>query len=62
MGKIYNNKDLSEAVEKWRSEEKVIVFTNGCFDIIHRGHVEYIADAKKMGDILVLGLNSETEK
>lgn len=59
MGKIYNNKDLSEAVEKWRSEEKVIVFTNGCFDIIHRGHVEYIADAKKMGDILVLGLNSD---
>jgi len=59
LGKIYNKKDLRGAVDKWRSEEKVIVFTNGCFDIIHRGHVEYIADAKKMGDILVLGLNSD---
>jgi len=59
LGKIYNKKNLKEAVEKWRSEEKVIVFTNGCFDILHRGHVEYINNAKKMGDILVLGLNSD---
>jgi D-beta-D-heptose 7-phosphate kinase/D-beta-D-heptose 1-phosphate adenosyltransferase len=48
-----------DAVEKWRAEEKVIVFTNGCFDIIHRGHVDYLAKAKSMGDILVLGLNSD---
>jgi rfaE bifunctional protein nucleotidyltransferase chain/domain len=59
LGKIYNKKELKEAVEKWRSAEKVIVFTNGCFDILHRGHVEYITNAKKLGDILVLGLNSD---
>jgi rfaE bifunctional protein nucleotidyltransferase chain/domain len=59
LDKIYNRSDLSKVVERWRSEEKVIVFTNGCFDIIHRGHVEYLAKAKNMGDILVLGLNSD---
>lgn len=59
LGKIYNRSDLIDAVEKWRAEEKNIVFTNGCFDIIHRGHVEYLSKAKSMGDILVLGLNSD---
>jgi len=39
--------------------EKVIVFTNGCFDILHRGHVEYLKEAKKLGDILIVGLNSD---
>ena len=38
---------------------KKIVFTNGCFDIIHRGHVEYLEEAKKLGDILIIGLNSD---
>ena len=59
LGKIFNKDDLSEAVEKWRADEKVIVFTNGCFDIIHRGHVEYLSKSKNMGDVLVLGLNSD---
>ena len=59
LGRILSRSDLSDAVKKWRTEGKVIVFTNGCFDIIHRGHVEYIAKAKKMGDILVIGLNSD---
>jgi len=36
-----------------------VVFTNGCFDIIHRGHVEYLEDAKALGDILIVGLNSD---
>jgi D-beta-D-heptose 7-phosphate kinase/D-beta-D-heptose 1-phosphate adenosyltransferase len=59
LGKIYNSSELSEAVQKWRADEKVIVFTNGCFDIIHRGHVEYLSKAKSLGDILILGLNSD---
>jgi rfaE bifunctional protein nucleotidyltransferase chain/domain len=59
LGRILNRPDLSEAVEKWRAEENVIVFTNGCFDIVHRGHVEYLTKAKNMGDILILGLNSD---
>ena len=36
-----------------------IVFTNGCFDLIHRGHVEYLSAAKKLGDVLIIGLNSD---
>ena len=59
MGEIINRSDLDEAVKKWRADEKVIVFTNGCFDIIHRGHVEYLSKAKSLGDILILGLNSD---
>jgi len=39
--------------------DKTIVFTNGCFDILHTGHVRYLAQAKKLGDLLVVGLNSD---
>jgi D-beta-D-heptose 7-phosphate kinase/D-beta-D-heptose 1-phosphate adenosyltransferase len=59
LGKIINSSDMAEAVKKWRAEEKSIVFTNGCFDIIHRGHVEYLSRAKSLGDILILGVNSD---
>ncbi len=41
------------------AQDKKIVFTNGCFDIIHRGHVAYLMEAKKLGDLLVVGLNSD---
>jgi D-glycero-beta-D-manno-heptose 1-phosphate adenylyltransferase len=41
------------------NEGKKIVFTNGCFDILHRGHVTYLAEARKLGDLLVVGLNSD---
>jgi rfaE bifunctional protein nucleotidyltransferase chain/domain len=40
-------------------EDKKIIFTNGCFDIIHRGHIEYLYKAKQTGDILIVGLNSD---
>ncbi|MGA2298608.1 MAG: D-glycero-beta-D-manno-heptose 1-phosphate adenylyltransferase [FCB group bacterium] len=43
----------------FRSQNKKIVFTNGCFDIIHAGHVSYLAEAKKHGNILIIGLNSD---
>jgi rfaE bifunctional protein nucleotidyltransferase chain/domain len=42
------------------NKDKTIVFTNGCFDILHRGHVSYLNEAKKQGDLLILGLNSDT--
>lgn len=48
-----------EIIGKWRDDQKIIVFTNGCFDIIHRGHVEYLREAKLLGDILIVGLNSD---
>jgi D-glycero-beta-D-manno-heptose 1-phosphate adenylyltransferase len=41
------------------NRNKKIVFTNGCFDIIHKGHVHYLQEAKKLGDVLVVGLNSD---
>ena len=43
----------------WRSQGLRIVFTNGCFDILHRGHVEYLAQAADKGDVLVVGLNTD---
>ncbi|WP_456400866.1 D-glycero-beta-D-manno-heptose 1-phosphate adenylyltransferase [Persephonella sp.] len=49
-----------EIIEKWKKEGKKIVFTNGCFDIIHAGHVDYLEKAKKLGDILIVGLNSDS--
>ena len=51
------NKALSQFLES--HQDKKIVFTNGCFDILHRGHVTYLNEAKNQGDILVLGLNSD---
>jgi D-glycero-beta-D-manno-heptose 1-phosphate adenylyltransferase len=41
------------------NEGKKIVFTNGCFDILHRGHVTYLSEARKLGDLLIVGLNSD---
>ncbi len=51
--------DYLEKVNKWKKEKKKIVFTNGCFDIIHAGHVDYLEKAKALGDVLVVGLNSD---
>lgn len=42
-----------------QNKDKKIVFTNGCFDILHRGHVAYLEEARKLGDLLVVGLNSD---
>ncbi len=55
-------KEWNEAkaqVDAWKSDGLKVVFTNGCFDILHRVHVEYLADAKACGDRLVLALNSD---
>jgi rfaE bifunctional protein nucleotidyltransferase chain/domain len=51
------SKELEEFLAK--NKGRKIVFTNGCFDIIHKGHVTYLAEAKKLGDLLVVGLNSD---
>jgi len=57
--KILKLSDLIQTVEDLRKSGKQIVFTNGCFDILHVGHVRYLADAKSEGDVLVVGLNSD---
>ena len=58
--KILNKESLEEKLNLWRKEGKTIVFSNGCFDILHRGHVEYLSKAADLGDILIIGLNTDT--
>ena len=52
--------EISEKASKWRKEGRCIVFTNGCFDLLHAGHVWYLQKAATFGDILILGLNSDS--
>ncbi len=59
MGKILTWEALKREVERERSEGKKVAFTNGCFDILHAGHVQYLNEARKAGDLLILGLNSD---
>ncbi|OGW56455.1 MAG: hypothetical protein A2Z09_01410 [Nitrospirae bacterium RBG_16_43_8] len=58
MHKIFDWKDLETRIDEARAAGKKIVFTNGCFDILHIGHISYLRDAKALGDVLVIGLNS----
>jgi len=57
--KILKLSDLVKVLESLREAGKRIVFTNGCFDILHAGHVRYLAAARSKGDALILGLNSD---
>jgi rfaE bifunctional protein nucleotidyltransferase chain/domain len=59
MSKIVTWETLKEQAERARGEGKKIAFTNGCFDILHVGHVQYLREARKTGDLLILGLNSD---
>ena len=59
MGKILTRSQAKEIIRKEREKGKKIVFTNGCFDILHAGHVDYLQKARKQGDFLVLGLNDD---
>ncbi|MBP6671550.1 MAG: D-glycero-beta-D-manno-heptose 1-phosphate adenylyltransferase [Bacteroidetes bacterium] len=59
MGQVYTMSDLHSQRNRWKQEGKSVVFTNGVFDILHRGHVDYLAKAKALGDILIVGLNSD---
>lgn len=56
---IVDRIEAKKIVKQWHTNNKKVVFTNGCFDIIHRGHVEYLRKAKLLGDILIVGLNSD---
>lgn len=58
MGKILEEAALLRELSQLRNKKKV-VFTNGCFDLLHVGHIRYLQEAKSLGDILVLGLNSD---
>lgn len=54
-----NLSEVIHHIEKLKKEGKKIVTTNGCFDVLHRGHAYYLQEAKKLGDILVVGINSD---
>lgn len=58
-GKIHDLEDLLNELDVHRHQNEKIVFTNGCFDVLHRGHIEYLSFCKQQGDIVVLGLNSD---
>lgn len=57
--KIVTKTRLKNIIKELRKKNKKIVFTNGCFDLIHAGHVKYLQKAKKSGDILIVALNSD---
>src|SRR5579872_5202978 len=59
MGSFYNRADLVRARAEWRRREKTVVFTNGCYDILHPGHIRLLEKARSLGDLLILALNTD---
>lgn len=57
---LLSRKILAKLCREAKSLNKKIVFTNGCFDVLHIGHIRYLQESKKLGDILVIGLNSDS--
>ena len=60
MGKVVNKEEIINIVKNLKKENKKTVFTNGCFDILHVGHVRYLKASKKCGDVLIVGVNSDS--
>ena len=61
QSRIVARSDLIKIVEKERRDSKRIVFANGCFDVLHVGHVRYLEAAKALGDLLIVGVNSDDQ-
>jgi len=59
QSKIHTWETLKTQVEAWQTQGKKIVFSNGCFDLVHKGHIDYLNRAADMGDVLVMGLNTD---
>ncbi len=57
--KIHTWDTLKDQVSEWQKQGKKIVFSNGCFDLLHKGHVDYLNHAADLGDVLVMGLNTD---
>ena len=60
MGKVLPLNELQKEISSLKAAGKRVVFTNGCFDLLHVGHVRYLKEARALGDILVVGLNSDS--
>jgi rfaE bifunctional protein nucleotidyltransferase chain/domain len=59
MGGFYTRADLVSARADWRRDGKTVVFTNGCYDILHPGHIRLLEQARSLGDVLILALNTD---
>lgn len=59
MSNIKSRQEIKKIREQLKEQNKKVVFTNGCFDLIHSGHVDYLIKAKEMGDVLILALNTD---
>ena len=59
MGKFYTREELSQARADWKVANRIVVFTNGCYDILHPGHIRLLEAARSLGDILILALNTD---
>ena len=59
QSKVYNTTSLKLQVAEWRKDNQKLVFTNGCFDLFHLGHVNYLAKARDLGSKLIIGLNTD---
>jgi len=59
MGRIYRRDELVAQRARWKQEGKTVVLTNGCYDILHPGHIRLLEQARSLGDILILALNSD---
>jgi len=59
MSRLYLRGDLIAQRERWRSEHKKVVLTNGCYDILHPGHIRLLEQARSLGDVLILALNTD---
>jgi rfaE bifunctional protein nucleotidyltransferase chain/domain len=59
MGALYTREELIRARKEWKRGGKTVVFTNGCYDLLHPGHIRLLERARSLGDILILALNSD---
>ncbi len=59
MGQVIKRNEIKNLVQKLKQENKTVVFTNGCFDILHIGHVRYLKESARFGNVLIIGLNSD---
>lgn len=56
---LYTKEEMKSLINQWKSNNETVVFTNGCFDILHRGHITYLQEAAQLGQHLIIGLNSD---
>ena len=57
--RVFTWEEAEAQIAAWKARGEIVVFTNGCFDMLHRGHITYLAQAASLGDHLIVGLNSD---